>query len=358
MTFLEIAERIGARLCRDAVWYQGQCNWTADFLDGESIAHGALGPELYDGSSGIALFLWRLAELTGERIFRVTAEAALRETTLSGCGLYSGGLGVLSVAAEIRPRFDVRTLLVQLAEPDRSKLDVMDGSAGAIAVLLRFGLHEAAARHGDLLIEEASRADQGWSWRTIDPSRNLTGFSHGASGIAWALLELYHATGEQRFRTAALEALRYSRQADPSDPVSWCHGSAGIGFCRLRAWQILGDEELLADARAALQTTRDQSPYLTNFSLCHGQAGNADLMIYASELLGEESWLSLAESVAQEGFDRFEKRRIPWPCGLPDANETPDLMLGLAGIGYFYLRLAAPAKIPSVLLPQIKTALQ
>ena len=89
-----------------------------------------------------------------------------------------------------------------------------------------------------------------------------------------------------------------------------------------------------------------------------GQAGNADLMIYASELLGEESWLSLAESVAQEGFDRFEKRRIPWPCGLPDANETPDLMLGLAGIGYFYLRLAAPAKIPSVLLPQIKTALQ
>ena len=66
----------------------------------------------------------------------------------------------------------------------------------------------------------------------------------------------------------------------------------------------------------------------------------------------------VAESVAQEGFDRFEKRRIPWPCGLPDANETPDLMLGLAGIGYFYLRLAAPAKIPSVLLPQIKTALQ
>src|ERR1700676_2427235 len=108
--FLATAERIGARLCRDAVWYQGRINWTSDFLDGESIAHGALGPELYSGTAGIALFLWRLAEATGERIFRVTAEAALRQalesTPLSGCGLYSGGLGILYTAAEIRQEVD------------------------------------------------------------------------------------------------------------------------------------------------------------------------------------------------------------------------------------------------------------
>src|SRR5208282_717399 len=71
--FLKTAERIGARLCRDAVWYQGRTNWTSDFLDGESIAHRALDPDLYSGTAGIALFLWRLAKVTGERIFRVTA---------------------------------------------------------------------------------------------------------------------------------------------------------------------------------------------------------------------------------------------------------------------------------------------
>jgi type 2 lantibiotic biosynthesis protein LanM len=375
MNFLDIAQRIGARLCRDAVWHQGRCNWTSDFLDGETVAHGALGPDLYDGSSGIALFLWRLAAMTGERIFRLTAEAALRQALarmpVSGCGLYSGGLGVLYAAAEIRQEFDEEAVLKQ-AEPDRSRLDVIDGSAGAIAVLLRFRLLEAARRHGDLLIEKASRNDDGWSWKTIEATRNPTGFSHGASGIAWALAELYRATGEHRFREAALQAFRYERscfnpeernwpdfrEAEPSYPVFWCHGAAGIALCRLRAWHILGGEDLLTEARTALQTVSEQSSNLSNFSLCHGRAGNADVLIYAFQALGEESWLRSVEATAQEGFERFEQRRVPWPCGLPDANETPDLMLGLAGIGYFYLRLADPGRIPTALMLMPDPALQ
>jgi len=373
--YLELAERIGARICRDAVWRRGRCNWTADFLDGNSIVHGALGPDLYDGSSGIALFLWRLAASTGERIFRVTAEAALGQALdrlpVHGCGLYSGGLGILYAAAEIRQDYDQETLLRQAA-PDREKLDLIDGSAGAIAALLHLYAHspctellDAAIVHGDLLLTEACRSAHGWSWRTISAARNLTGFSHGASGIAWALLELYSATGELRFRDAALEAFRYERHwfnpieqnwPDFRDqhttyPVYWCHGAAGIALCRLRAWQILRDETLLAEARVALHKVADSSSSLRNFSLCHGQSGNGDVLIYASQLLEEESWLRPAEKIAQEGFECFEQRRVPWPCGLPDANETPDLMLGLAGIGYFYLRLADAAATPSVLLP-------
>ena len=373
--YLETAERIGARLCRDAIWHQGRCNWTSDFLDGEGIAHGALGPDLYDGTSGVALFLWRLASMTGERIFRLTAEAALRQAfdrmPVSGCGLYSGGMGAHFAAAEIHSDVDEGAALRQ-AEPDRSHLDAIDGSAGAIAALLSLyrkttsaRLLEAAIRHGDLLLAEAWRNADGWSWKTIAASRNLTGFSHGVSGIAWALLELFHVTGEDRFRAAALEAFRYERscfntaernwpdfRGDPPDyPVYWCHGATGIGFCRLRAWQILNDPELLEEARIALQTVCDVARAPDNFSLCHGQAGNGDLLIYAGQVLGEEAWFTRAERVAQQGLQHFEQRRVPWPCGLAGANETPCLMLGLAGIGYFYLRLADPSRFPSVLLP-------
>ncbi len=358
------------------MWHQGRCNWTSDFLDGDSIAHGALGPDLYDGLSGIALFLARLASVTGERIFRLTAEAALRQALSripdSGCGLYSGGLGVLYAGAEIRGEFDEETVIRQ-AEPDRVHLDAIDGSAGAVAVLLSFHARAPAARlldaargHGDLLIQEASRSDAGWSWST-DPtaSQNLTGFSHGASGIAWALLELYLVTSDHRYREAALQAFLYERECfnpteqnwpdfrgdEPDYPAYWCHGAAGIALTRLRAWQILGDPVLLAEARIALATVSKHSPSLANFSLCHGRAGNADVMLYASQVLEEDRWLQSAEATAQEGIDRFERRRVPWPCGLPGANETPDLMLGLAGIGYSYLRLAEPERVPSVILP-------
>jgi lantibiotic modifying enzyme len=302
-------------------------------------------------------------------------EAAMRQALGrmpgSGCGFYSGGLGISYAGAEIRQEFDEEAVLRE-AEPDRTRLDVIDGSAGAIATLLtlhvRTGnarLLEAAVRHAELLLDEASRSEDGWSWKTIGGSRNLTGFSHGASGIAWALLELYRVTGEERFREAALHAFRYERscfneaeqnwpdfrEEEVSYPAYWCHGAAGIGLCRLPAWQILSCANLLDEARAALVTVERQSASLTNFSLCHGRAGNADVLIYASEVLGEKSWLRSAEAIAQEGVERFERRGIPWPCGLPGAGETPGLMLGLAGIGYFYLRLADPERVPSVLLP-------
>ena len=39
-----------------------------------------------------------------------------------------------------------------------------------------------------------------------------------------------------------------------------------------------------------------------------------------------------------------------WLCGVPLAVETPSLMVGLAGMGYQLLRLAAPERVPSVLL--------
>ncbi len=365
--YLKIAERIGARVCRDAIWSGGRCNWTSDFLDGETIGHGALGPDLYDGSSGIALFLSRLATATGERIFRVTAEAAIRQALdklpVPGCGIYEGGLGILYAASEIVGTLDREALLRQ-AIPDREKLDIIGGSAGAIPVLLSLGLAEAAAAHGDLLIGEACRTEHGWSWKTISAAQNLTGFSHGCSGIAWALLELYNATGEPRFRDAALEGLRYERHCFNSNeqnwpdfrdeqtayPISWCHGAAGIALARLRAWQILRDETLLTEARLALRKVAEVTPSLDNFSLCHGRAGNADVLLYASQVLQEESWQREAEHVARAGIEQFEQRRIHWPCGLPGANETPDLMLGLAGIGYFYLRLADPAKTPPVTL--------
>ncbi|MGA2148455.1 MAG: lanthionine synthetase LanC family protein [Bryobacteraceae bacterium] len=373
--YLDIAGRIAARLCRDALWSRGRCNWTADFLEEDGIAHGALGPSLYAGTSGIALFLSRMASATGERIFRLTADGALRQALeklpAAGLGLYSGGLGIHYVAVEMGREIDEDAVIRQAA-PRRSELDVIGGSAGAIATLLYLHrrtrsarLLEAAIEHGDLLLAEASKEEHGWSWRNVGATRNLTGFSHGAAGIGWALAELYAATEESRFRAAAREAFRYERScwnpaernwpdfrgAEPAYPVFWCHGAAGIAFSRLRAWQILGDSELLAEALSALATVQEDMGSPQNYSLCHGEMGNADLLIHASEILHDEAWLAPARAAAQEGFERFERRRVPWPCGLPEANETPDLMLGLAGIGHFYLRISDPPRTPTVLLP-------
>jgi lantibiotic modifying enzyme len=233
-------------------------------------------------------------------------------------------------------------------------------------------LLELAIRHGEHLLATARKNEFGWSWNTMDTQRDLTGFSHGTAGIAWALLELHGKTGEQRFRDAAEEAFRYEthyynaeqenwpdfRSFTSQSPaesttipcaVAWCHGAPGIGLSRIRAYELTGHERYRAEAEAAVRTTAKMLSTTTpawqdNFSLCHGLTGNAELLIYASQVFEDSSHLSLVNEIGDSGIERYRKMKLPWPCGVPEGGETPNLMLGLAGIGYFYLRLYDSSK--------------
>ena len=84
--------------------------------------------------------------------------------------------------------------------------------------------------------------------------------------------------------------------------------------------------------------------------MCHGLGGNAELLIYASQVLENSAYKSTADQIGQLGIEQFQKNNVPWPCGVPGGGETPNLMLGIAGIGYFYLRLYDPAKIPPIVI--------
>src|SRR5262249_7884271 len=78
-----------------------------------------------------------------------------------------------------------------------------------------------------------------------------SGFSHGAAGLALALLELHSITGRLDFRDAARRAFDYEETlfdphrgnwADLRRPsgtsrfeLAWCNGAPGIALARLRA---------------------------------------------------------------------------------------------------------------------------
>ncbi|HEX8697160.1 MAG TPA: lanthionine synthetase LanC family protein [Longimicrobium sp.] len=408
LAFIDAAAGVGARLCRDALWDGARCNWLGDASEvvgsAWTVVHKAMGAELYDGTAGIALFLARLHAATGERPFRTAAEGALRHVLsrrgqLGAAGrlaFHSGATGVAWVLAEAGELLGsgeyasaARELADEVAglEPRPHEVDVISGAAGAIPALLdlaaRFGVEAwmgAAARLGDFLLSIARPGEAGTSWRTLemDTRRDLTGYSHGASGVALALLELWRRTGEARFRAAAEEGFRYERSwfdprqgnwpdfrtfesmgmptpPEPGYALAWCHGAPGIGMARIRAWQLTGDDVYRREADAALRTTAyalqaAAQAGSAGFSLCHGDAGNAELLILAEQAFGGGGAMQLAEQVGRMGIARYLLPRAPWPCGVPDGGETPNLMLGLAGIGHFYLRLFDPAKVPSILL--------
>ncbi len=393
--YLEVAEKLGERLCREAIWSGDQCNWTGDSMEFIAsrwqVVNRLCGSELYTGTGGIALFLIRLLSFSGQNVFKETAEGAINfalSQPPAGFGFYAGLTGIayiLAEAGEIESALELLERVHQHGPGTSQSFDVLSGSAGVIPILLKlhalYGkqfLLDAALRHGDCLLQAANRGnkeDEGWSWTTAPglTTQDLTGFSHGAAGIAWALLELYSQCKEQRFLHGAQEALRYERRwFDPQQenwpdfrsftetggPVyatAWCHGAPGIGLARLRCYQILQERECLAEARAALRTTSKAIHAFIaggegNYSLCHGSCGNAELLISAGDLLADAESLNLVHQIADDALQKYHLGGNPWPCGVLNGGETPNLMLGLAGIGYFYLRLYDREHVPSVLM--------
>lgn len=403
-TYLDVASRIAATICRDAIRDGDRCNWLGDAMETignqTRAVHRSFRGDLYGGTSGIALFLAHVDRLRPDLLVRETARGAIEHALRDapgfengmGVGFYTGASGIGFAAAEIGALMDDDALAERgLALLERSTaiaddvpLDVMSGAAGIIGPLLslhaRFGrdwMVEHALAAGNLLVRTAHQSDRGTSWTVLGEeyaTADLTGYAHGAAGMALALFELAHATGEQRFIDTAAGALQYERSwfshehqnwpdfrrngvgaTAPSMGYSlgWCHGAPGIGLSRLRAYRLFSRPDTHEDAGAAIRGTYAPLatlPPTAMFALCHGAAGNADLFIEATDILGDEGYFAIAEAIGRQGIERYHDKRRPWPTGLTSGGDTPTLMVGLAGIGWFYLRLYDRAAVPSLLV--------
>ena len=395
--FLAVADQIGTQLAREAIWDGKRCNWIGsdmEIISGRWVSTAtSFGPNLYSGTAGIAVFLGHLYRCTGERIFRVIAEGAIEQArsltfelkSSSRLGFYAGTAGISWCLRELsqicdRPDWYDESLHLLRTIPQETNpwdIDVMSGLAGAAMGLLMVdctdsAMVELAVDLGRKILAVANRHEFGWSWTTTSheaASRDLTGLSHGAAGIALVLLELGMVTKESSFVAAAELGFDYEDHwFDPDKgnwpdfrtntgayDTAWCHGAPGIGLSRLRAYQITQKQKYRLSAEAAIATTHRWASAsrvdLENYSLCHGLSGNADLFLCADQVFREEKYRTLAEQIGQRGLEKYASMGIPWLCGIQGGGETPGLMLGLAGIGHFYLRLFDSDKIETVLWP-------
>ncbi|MDF1695979.1 MAG: hypothetical protein P1U56_09115 [Saprospiraceae bacterium] len=412
--FKNTAVSIANYLAKEAIWDGDRCNWIGHSVENVSnkyqVVRQSFSRDFYSGTSGIAYFLASLLRFHEDPIIEEVLNGCMNQVLqlnektdhlASNFGFHGGRMGIaFSIIESGKLRKNQAWINEGLALLDKIchseiqeyELDIISGVAGAIPILLRYHKEfnnqlylDTAIRCGQSLLDKATKTETSWAWLSPMSSKALTGYSHGNAGIALALLELYAYTQEPKYYTAAMYGFNYERTLynptvqnwpdlremgtgqTPSTPTygeAWCHGAPGIALSRLRAWELSGDNTFKQEAEIALSTTykgvynmlTQQSEH-ANFSLCHGLAGNVDILFSGAEKLSNSLYVQIAHQAAELGIEKYEKTGLNWPSGVNDPSqltkgmgETPGFMLGLSGTGYFYLRLAYPGQVESLLV--------
>jgi type 2 lantibiotic biosynthesis protein LanM len=386
--FLDAAVGIGDRLRAQAILGEEDATWIGLSLRNAESARFELRPTsfaLYDGLAGIALFFAHLAAATGRSDFAEMARRAIRglpdvlTPQASGVGGYSGRPSVLYALSRLGALWEDEVLSSATVDAELEKLpaliaadrsfDIIGGVAGCAAVLLTLWrerrdarLLESARACGERLLAAAVPQAVGLGWPgTIAPAA-VAGFSHGAAGNAWILLELGHSLGEPRFREAAFRALEFERslyvaearnwrdrRLTPErlqDGSGWCNGGAGIALGRVLSLAHDDSPEVRREIEVGVERTL-RAGFGMGQSLCHGDLGNADILLLAAERLGRDDWKQAALGHAARVCREVQAGHLR--CGIPRFTETPALLNGIAGIGYGLLRLWSRETVPAVL---------
>lgn len=393
INYLELAEWVGRRLVSLALLEGDTRAFWLSFEPPVVTTHQPTrlrpcGSDLYGGSSGIGLFLARLAQVTGDHVFRDYSRAAFRHAFAgierldpSAWGLFSGCFGVSwsgLVAAEWMEDAGLAQqageLLATIEAPAvAAPLDVVSGLAGFILgswrlrdLIHQSQLFELSVQAGEELLRAAIDEPGGaCSWRTIeDNERSLTGFAHGAAGIALALYRLSEWTGEERFLKAAIRGVLYEdthfdldaanwpdfrEEHEGKYPCSyaWCHGAPGILLSRaaisggVEGWggQAQGFSLLAWEQMKAVMTHHMMIPG-SDWSWCHGVGGLLEIALIVSPSFSALSTeAELGDSCASVAR-KFRDGTFFVRSGVASGMEDPGLMLGLAGLGGLFLTCA------------------
>lgn len=391
-----IASEIATRCLRDTA---GNVNWIGFGYvpNAERFQFQPLGFSLYDGSCGVALFLAAMAHVTGSNHWgnlAVDALQSLRTVLQTSNDLFTqkfarrmgigGGTGIGSIIYSLAKisqflanpaLLEYAQLAAKLITPELiaadQQLDVIGGAAGAILGLLSLYqqtgdtkiLDQAIQCGQHLLTHRVNEDEQPKAWKTI-VQKPLTGFSHGAAGIAYALLRLYDVTKDQAYLQAAEEGIAYERsvfstaaanwpdlrQHQPRFMVTWCHGAPGIALSRLGILSIYQRNEIYQDIEIALQTTQKYGLQGIDH-LCCGNFGRLEVLLVAAQKLSRPQLLEIAQKKAAWVVTQADKiNAYQLFNNLPNSLFNPGFFQGTAGIGYQLLRLAYPEVLPAVLL--------
>ncbi|MFD2581711.1 lanthionine synthetase LanC family protein [Pedobacter vanadiisoli] len=363
--------------------------------------------DLFNGNCGIILFFLELyrfdgnidhLKIVGKGMHRILNADAVQHPKFFA--LYTGLGGVIYTCLKVfevtgntfykGKALELSLIHKQGLTEGLSKADLLSGYSGNLLMLTSLYHHtddkevlSMVSLLIDRLITEARISEQGLKWDYSSSKKaydSMTGFSHGAAGIAWVLMQVaqyFKATG---LIYLAEEALKYEMQyydsgaknwldlrlgphrlnkadvhewklqtflPEMTDVNAWAHGAAGAGITRQMALQLTKQKQYRLSCSSALQRCLDDLEKLdrTDFTLVSGYCGMIPLLL-SHEMKAQ---IVLILDKARMLYQKTNSYNGYVSCGCDDYG----LLSGKSGVGYIILNVLNNKNINSILTPAL-----
>jgi type 2 lantibiotic biosynthesis protein LanM len=408
-TLMKAAVKFGDEIWSESHRYANELGWIGETMSDSDALNivSLLKNDVYDGNVGIALFFNQLFKQTRDNRYKVIVELVLKEAIdqinktelndnflkansyLFPLNTFNYPLNVLHLfnllSFETTFNFrDIRDVVFhlidfQLSSAEEISFDFMGGLAGI--VLLLIDTYEKAEdqtiipyveKCASKLVAAAIQKDNNamaWPYEMrygIDHSQTLAlgGFSHGTSGISYALLKAAEFLKDEVLKNAGWMAIKYDQSLyDPnlngwldlrdegrsSCGLFYCHGAAGIALSRLLTASMHPQADFEEELKNAGNIIAEKSIGF-NQSICHGDMGNLEVLYaisrHRNDLQMQDKIYNYLYLLSLE-FLNYGKR---FKSGTNSRNAPLGLFKGLAGFGYNLLRFYDWQNTPSVLI--------
>ena len=372
--------------------------------------------DIFNGNCGIVLFFLELyrfdqneasLELIDKVMARIYKSEAIQKPVFFACYTGMGGviytsIKIFEVTGDIKYKDEALKLALTYQKQltiELLKADLLSGYTGNLLVLTLLYHHtENKVVLGmvklliDRLISEARISAKGLKWdysRSKKAYDSMTGFSHGASGIAYVLMQVSRYFEIPGLLYLAEEALAYEMQyfhapaknwldlrlgphrlnkpdvhewqlntfiADMTDVNAWAHGAAGVGLARYEAFSLTTKNIYQKHCTDALNRCLADIAKLerADFTLVSGYLGMVPFLLKCNEQQNGafSHEITAIINLAREQHQKTKSYNAYTSCGLADYG----LFSGKSGVGYVLLHLLMNQKSDAVMLPKLPRA--
>ncbi len=393
---LEISDRV----IESKIEVDGRCTWVSYVSNVVSHTYGykPIGLDIANGNMGVAVFLGAVYRYTGDSRYLKEIDLAIQPiadvlkyswSSKEFISRFETGIttGVSSVIYGFVKLFEFTGRKKYLKYAIRfanlvtdgdvvkaTRQDIVSGNAGLLLSMV--SLYELRGDKVfldrinfiyDLLIKKGFNENDFLNW-DYQENKKLIGFSHGSSGVLYAISVALPYLRNYKSAIKKIEAIinyednhynsiknnwyDYRFDKPNIEIVSWCHGGLGVGMSRFELLaKKINLNKIKKDIKNSIKKVLETKEHFLD-TICCGNGGRIDMMLEIKNLgIGSKYTDDYLEKIIRSMIFRYEKDgdfRYFSKFSTKDLNVG--FFQGITGIGYELLRYLDQKTFPSILL--------